>query len=323
MTTPLALYLASVLGAAALLLAMPRRGRPLVPLGTLLGPFLAATTLGLLWLLLAKDWLTTGDTGLEPLGFAYYYVFGGISLLAAGRVITHPKPVYSALWFILVVVSSAGLMITLSAEFMALAMLIIYGGAILVTYMFVIMLASQSAPLDSAEALPDYDGSAREPVAAVAAGFLLLAVLLGVAFDPSIERNPDAAVPAAEVAALLPERTAQGESSWLTSTPTDPTSAEAAAQAVEVSNVERIGVDLFTGNPLAIELAGVILLMAMIGAVVIAKAQPPSRSDDSGGMGAGPGAAPGANPADAPPSADPLRAEPPEIGAMSAVESPA
>ncbi|MEM9296644.1 MAG: NADH-quinone oxidoreductase subunit J, partial [Planctomycetota bacterium] len=201
--------------------------------------------------------------------------------------ITHPKPVYSALWFILVVVASAGLMVTLSAEFMALAMLIIYGGAILVTYMFVIMLASQSAPLDTAEALPEYDATAREPVAAVAAGFLLLAVLLSVAFDPSIAPNPAAKVTDAQVAQYLPGRTAQGEAAWLTSSPMDPEGAEAVAAGETVSNVERIGMDLFTANPLAIELAGVILLMSMVGAVVIAKASPPDRSDDAGGMGPG------------------------------------
>ena len=57
----------------------------------------------------------------------------------------------------LVVLSSAGLFLTLSAEFIAFAMVIIYGGAILVTYMFVIMLASQSSPSGDLNEQPEYD----------------------------------------------------------------------------------------------------------------------------------------------------------------------
>jgi NADH-quinone oxidoreductase subunit J len=64
-------------------------------------------------------------------------------------------------------------------------MVIIYGGAILVTYVFVIMLAAQAGGQAAAEGQdpqtsPLYDREAREPAAAVIVGFLLLAVLLSI-----------------------------------------------------------------------------------------------------------------------------------------------
>ena len=58
---------------------------------------------------------------------------------SAIRVITHPHPVYAALYFILTIIAMAGLILLLSAEFMAFAVIIVYAGAILVTYLFVIM----------------------------------------------------------------------------------------------------------------------------------------------------------------------------------------
>ena len=66
--------------------------------------------------------------------------------VGAIRVVTHPKPVYSALYFVLTVFASAGLFVLLWAEFMAAALVLIYAGAILVTYVFVIMLAAEAPP---------------------------------------------------------------------------------------------------------------------------------------------------------------------------------
>src|SRR5947207_1273185 len=75
----------------------------------------------------------------------FFWLFSAIAIAGAVRVVTHPRPVYSALYFVLVVMASAGLFILLWAEFMAAALVIIYAGAILVTYVFVIMLATHSA----------------------------------------------------------------------------------------------------------------------------------------------------------------------------------
>ena len=274
MSTPLLLYIASVLGATALVLMMPRPkgtwGHRLAPLGALLG----AATLGALWLAIAfkSDLLRSGAletaVGLPASTFAYFYLFSAIAIASAARVITHRRPVYSALWFIMVVLASAGLFLTLSADFMAFAMVIIYGGAILVTYMFVIMLASQPREPGREDEAPAYDRLSRDPLWACVSGFLLLAVLLTVCFnaDGTIRANPDAAM-ASDATVLATQLTNRGldaeTAAQLSSAP--------AYDATSISNVERVGLDLFQSHPLAIELAGVILLVSLIGAVVIAK----------------------------------------------------
>src|SRR5688572_13245394 len=132
-----ALYIATVLGAVALVLMMPRRDWTAGKLGGLLG----AATLGGLWLALHR--YLPPALGIARPAMVYYYLFSAIAIGSAVRVITHTKPVFSALWFVMTVVASAGLFLLLGAEFIAFAMVIIYGGAILVTYVFVIMLAAQ------------------------------------------------------------------------------------------------------------------------------------------------------------------------------------
>ena len=264
-----ALYIASVIGAIALTMMMPRRGYTPRILGALLG----AAALGGLWLFLAP--MLSGPGALDRSGapMVYYYLFSGLAIAAAAGVVTHTKPVYSALWFVIVVLASAGLFLTLEAEFVAIAMVIIYGGAILVTYVFVIMLATHSGDPQQTEDAPPYDRIAREPVPAVAAGFLLLAVLLSVAFDADrIKPNSDSRGLAA--AAIIDGDANLGLKPILSERPDrrlarrrgdDP------ADSSALHNVERIGLDLFRGHPLGLELAGVILLVALIGAVVFAR----------------------------------------------------
>lgn len=272
MLTATLLFFASVLGALALVLIMPRPGRK--KLG-ILGALIAVTALGAAWLAVAAkggllEALVEETLGLPSIAFAYYYLFSFIALASAVRVITHKRPVYSALWFIMVVLASAGLLLVLSAEFMAFAMVIIYGGAILVTYMFVIMLASQNEP-EHEEDTPEYDRFSRDPLWACAAGFLLLAVLLSVYFSPNaVVANPAAAMDSDEhvIEHLLADRSLDEASKELASSPS--------ASPTKVSNVERVGLDLFESHPLAIELAGVILLVSLIGAVVIAKTHVPN-----------------------------------------------
>jgi len=275
MSTALLLYIATIVGAAALVLLMPRPGRNLRPLGGLIG----VSALGGAWLIIAGTTdlipaITEGVLGLPRAAFAYYYIFSFIAIAAAVRVITHQKPVYSALWFVMVVLASAGLFLTLSAEFMAFAMVIIYGGAILVTYMFVIMLASHGGHGQEEDEEPAYNLFAREPLWACVSGFLLLAVLLTVFFDDlSMQPNPAAAsrTDADIIANIMPDRALTEQRAELASSPD--------ASATELSNAERVGLDLFESHPLAIELAGVILTLSLIGAVVIARTRVPNEDE--------------------------------------------
>jgi NADH-quinone oxidoreductase subunit J len=170
----------------------------------------------------------------------------------------------------MVVLSSAGLFLTLAAEFMAFALIIIYAGAILVTYMFVIMLASQHDPDEDPETSPVYDRLAREPVTAVAAGFLLLALLLNVTITEPGQPNLAAQAPTDQELSenVLADRPAQAQTQQAVVG-----DSQASAEPGQLTNIERIGLDLFRSHPLGLELAGVILLVALIGAVVIAKTQ--------------------------------------------------
>jgi NADH-quinone oxidoreductase subunit J len=278
------LYVATVVGALALFLMMPRRGYNPRKIGALLG----AATLGGVWLWLGTALFRTPDLGISRDAMAYYYVFSAIGLGAAVRVITHTKPVYSALWFVMVMLSTAGMLMVLSADFIAFGMVIIYGGAILVTYVFVIMLASQSEEAmeagedgeNPASKATEYERISRDPHWAIFAGFLLLATLLDVAFRP-MEANPKAmglssqqivegVKDDAKNPPLLTHRTEQQIVDSISDAKTKKTVADFITPG-EVDNVERIGLDLFRGHPLGLELAGIILLVSLIGAVVIAR----------------------------------------------------
>lgn len=267
------LYIASALGAVAVYLMMPRRGYTPRRLGALLG----AVTLGAVWLYLAEGYLPVAAArGIAAPAMAYYYLFSLLAIVSAVRVITHPGPVYAALWFVMVVLSSAGLFVILSAEFMAFAMVIVYGGAILVTYVFVIMLASRPDDPSKGDAAPDYDREAREPAAAVAVGFVLLAALLSTVFAPASPHVAALAprVPAAIDEALIASQLSRRPAAAVLDRLAEPDRRALAATLLSddrLDNAERVGLDLFRAHPLGLELAGVILALALIGAVVFAR----------------------------------------------------
>lgn len=278
MLNPLAIYIASVVGGIALWMMMPNARYDFRKVGGVLGLAL----LGGLWFWLARSeaWRMVG---IERSAFAYYYVFSAIAIVAAVRVICGQKPVYSALWFVMVVLSSAGLFLVLGAEFMAFAMVIIYAGAILVTYMFVLMLASHAGDAMNPEDQPGYDRFARDPLMGVAFGFLLLAVLILFSFEDDLKNNPAAAgLSDAEIIAnVLPDRPAARLKAELLDTGA-PNPDSTVPSAAELTNVERVGLDLFESHPLGLELAGVILLLSLIGAVVIAKTHVPGEDEVAG-----------------------------------------
>lgn len=178
----------------------------------------------------------------------YFWIFSAIALFGAARVVTHQRPVYSALYFVLTVFASAGLFVLLMAEFMAAALVVIYAGAILVTYVFVIMLAVQAQTVDSATAarqMADYDANSRDPFIASAIGFALMGVLLFVIFDKAEAISPQ------------PERIAL--------------MADIGAVPRVSGNTQELAVYLFDNQQVSLELAGLLLTIAMVGAIIIAR----------------------------------------------------
>ena len=222
----------------------------------------------------------------------FFWMFAVIALVGALRVVTHSRPVYAALYFVLTVFATAGLFILLWAEFMAAALVLIYAGAILVTYVFVIMLAASSTPGGVAK-LAEHDAVSREPLVASAVGFALMGVILFVIFDRGAQlprgdraytyaatRDGDArgVIVEDEVEAADPTEAARRVPDGLTLVG-DPQPAY---------TVQALGRYLFRAQGINLELAGLLLTTGMVGAILIARRRVVTPEGDAGPGGGGP-----------------------------------
>ncbi len=118
-------------------------------------------------LLFATFWRPPGPW----LSGLFFYAFALAAVAGAVLTITSRNPVYSALWFAAVVLSTSGLFLLAGAQFLAAGTVIVYAGAIIVTFLFVIMLAQM-------EGRALYDRAARAPFSATFSCFLLFWALL-------------------------------------------------------------------------------------------------------------------------------------------------
>jgi NADH:ubiquinone oxidoreductase subunit 6 (subunit J) len=112
-----------------------------------------------------------GEQVSESIEAALFFGFSGLAVGFAALMITSRNPARSALAFAVVILSTCGLFLLLAAPFLMAATIVIYAGAIIVTFLFVIMLSQQSGPSSA-------DLRSREPELAVAAAFIFLATLL-------------------------------------------------------------------------------------------------------------------------------------------------
>ncbi len=154
--------LVAALGFVAVFLLLPRPRAN----ARALGAAVAALALLLTGVLLVPASGLSAETVL-------FYAFSGIAVIAGGLLVTQSNPARAALSFALVVLSTCGLFLLLAAPFLMAATTIIYAGAIVVTFLFVVMLAQQ-------EGLSDADQRSREPLLASFTGFVLLGALLYV-----------------------------------------------------------------------------------------------------------------------------------------------
>src|SRR5438552_18227431 len=69
-----------------------------------------------------------------------FYAFGAVLLLSGLRVITARNPVHGALFLVLAFFTAAGLWLLLRAEFLAIALVVVYVGAVMVLFLFVVMM---------------------------------------------------------------------------------------------------------------------------------------------------------------------------------------
>ena len=171
-----------------------------------------------------------------------FWLFAGAAIVSAVLMITNRNPVYSALWFALVTLSVCGLFLLQFAPFLAAATVVVYAGAIVVTFVFVIMLAQQAGATV-------YDQRSRQPIVATFAAFVLFAVIINALLQL---RTSDAK----QVAVRDPEVVANPLSQI--------------ANDAQLGRMHGLGRSLFGDYLFAVELAGTLLLVATIGAIAIA-----------------------------------------------------
>ena len=161
-----------------------------------------------------------------------FYLFAGLAIGASALVIGQRNPMYSVMLLIASFGALSGLYILLDAPFAAVAQIIVYAGAIMVLFLFVVMLLNAHTEDDS-------PGARREP--GIYRVFVIVSVLLGL-----------------ELAWAL-------SGLGLASFPTDP------GMVSSISSVAAIGASLFTRHAFAFEVTSILILVSMVGAVVIAR----------------------------------------------------
>jgi NADH-quinone oxidoreductase subunit J len=161
-----------------------------------------------------------------------FYVFAAIAVVASLLVIAQRNPIYSVLFLIASFGALSGLYITLDAPFVAVIQIVVYAGAIMVLFLFVVMLLN--SPQEETEADERRHLFPRGGGTPMRIGGLL-AVLLGMELVWALSRGADSGAFAAE----------------------------------SVSSVAAIGRSLFTDYAFAFEVTSVLILVAMVGAVVL------------------------------------------------------
>jgi len=160
----------------------------------------------------------------------FFYLFAGICVASAVMVIVSRNPVHSVLYLILAFVNASGLFVLMGAEFLGMMLIVVYVGAVAVLFLFVIMMLDVDF-VELREGFIQY-----LPVGVVIGGIFLFELLLTVGawvINPSVSKNITAAIP------------------------------------TNVSNTEALGLVLYTKYIHYFQLSGMVLLVAMIGAIVL------------------------------------------------------
>jgi NADH-quinone oxidoreductase subunit J len=223
-----------------------------------------------------------GDTA-KMLAAFFFYTFSALALGCGMMTITSRNPVYSALWFAGVVVSTSGLFVLAGAQFLAAGTVIVYAGAIIVMFLFVIMLAQM-------EGKAVYDRSARSPAATTATCFLLLGAFVVCLAVPGYGPVPTYnAAEAHDRETLLVRNRGLAERLHLRPShplhvaldhAARPTSSIYTEANQEKPDVAGLGETLYADHLLTVELAGSLLFVALIAAVAITNPRRPVRPRD-------------------------------------------
>ncbi len=160
----------------------------------------------------------------------FFYLFAGLCVASAFMVIASKNPVHSVLYLILAFVNAAGLFVMMGAEFLAMILIVVYVGAVAVLFLFVVMMLD----VDFAELK---QGALQYlPIGLLIGGIFLAELFLVVgawAIGPGVPQAITSPIPAG------------------------------------ISNTEALGLVLYTKYIYFFEAAGMILLVAMVGAIVL------------------------------------------------------
>ncbi|TYC58592.1 NADH-quinone oxidoreductase subunit J [Rhodobacterales bacterium] len=162
----------------------------------------------------------------------FFYLFAGVTVASAFMVIASRNPVTSVLFLILAFVNSAGLFILLGAEYLALLLVVVYVGAVAVLFLFVVMMLD----VDFVELRQGF--LHYLPVGALVGIILLVELLMGLG-----------------AWVIAPQVLSHG--------------VEPMPALNEVSNIQALGSVLYTKYIYFFQIAGLVLLVAMIGAIVL------------------------------------------------------
>ena len=190
----------------------------------------------------------------------FFYLFAGVCIASAFMVVVARNPVHSVLFLILAFVNAAGLFVLMGAEFLAMILIVVYVGAVAVLFLFVVMMLD----VDFAELR---HGVLNYLPIGAAVGIVLLIELVFVVISAVIQPGVTKSI--------------------------------TAPIASDVSNTQALGLVLYTRYVYYFEAAGMILLVAMIGAIVLTlqhrpnyeaakhlgAARSPARHRDRGGQG--------------------------------------
>lgn len=158
-----------------------------------------------------------------------FWFLSALAVFAAIMVITRKNPVFSVLWLIVVFFAISGHYILLNAQFLAIVNIIVYAGAIMVLFLFVIMFMNLNKDNEPKKNL-------WIKLAGIVSGGSLLTILLAVLYSASDMTN----------------KTAQINNG-------------------NIGLIENLGKALFTDYVVPFEIASILFLSAMVGAIVIGK----------------------------------------------------
>jgi NADH-quinone oxidoreductase subunit J len=178
-----------------------------------------------------------------------------VAVISAAATIVSRSPVYAAIWFALALLGVAGVLLVLGAQFLGVATIVVYAGAILVMFLFVLMLAQPTG-------MAPYDRVSNEPLLAAVAGAVLLG-LVSLSIGRLSADPPECCRMPSRAAALNSPRT---DDAGAATTAGD---RSASADPLAGDQVARLGGELFGRHLLAVEVAGVLLLVALVGSIAV------------------------------------------------------